>query len=137
RQSPPDRATSHQFFATIDARTEDEFDLIDWFLSNNKRVNICMKHFKKDGLSDEKNALCDVCGQEAFPFLISPGDSSLAWDFLNHLIGLTPTQRAKINFIVKNNRRVLICRRHYRDERRGETTEEEEQTDEPGPSRKW
>ncbi|GMR49368.1 hypothetical protein PMAYCL1PPCAC_19563, partial [Pristionchus mayeri] len=64
--------------------------------------------------------LCDLCGRKAFPFLISPGDPSLARDFVNHLVGLTPNQWSTVNYFINHNRRALICRNQYRDASRGE-----------------
>ncbi|GMR57644.1 hypothetical protein PMAYCL1PPCAC_27839, partial [Pristionchus mayeri] len=60
---------------------------------------------------------CDICGQLAFPFLISPEDPSAARYFFSNLVGLTPKQmELAAIWVFTRNRRAIICRRHYREE---------------------
>ncbi|GMR31309.1 hypothetical protein PMAYCL1PPCAC_01504, partial [Pristionchus mayeri] len=58
---------------------------------------------------------CFLCGEFAFPYLITPKDSITACLFFNNLIELNSDQLKKVQQLMKFNTRALICRKHYRE----------------------
>ncbi|GMS82969.1 hypothetical protein PENTCL1PPCAC_5144, partial [Pristionchus entomophagus] len=58
------------------------------------------------------NRRCDLCGEIANPFCLSPKDQLIAPKFFDNLIDLTPEQRDRYEDYLQKGVRATVCRKH-------------------------
>ncbi|GMR30981.1 hypothetical protein PMAYCL1PPCAC_01176, partial [Pristionchus mayeri] len=62
-----------------------------------------------------KPRLCDLCGELADPYFLSPRYAGVS-NFFTKLVELTPEQRAKAEIFIQRKRQATICSRHFEKE---------------------